>query len=753
VRSARAPFVLVLQPGDEPQPGLVARAAESLAADADIGLLALCVRPSAADASAEPLPATDLASLLSGPERLARATAFRRELWEAIGGYDESLDGVDEYDFWLTALERGFRARVLDQPRVCRRSAEGPLARRALERDRHLATLGALFHKHRAAFERHVIDVLCGREARCHGVRERERALVDRRDRLRAELGALNEEIAALTRRLADAGRPRVDWGDLRRTTPLSPVWGYDRGQPVDRWYIEHFLEEHAADVQGVVLEVQEPDYTLRFGKDRVQRSDVLDVDAANPRATIVADLRTAAEVPEGAYDCVILTQTLHVIDDMRAAVGTLFRILKPGGVLLATLPCASRVCLEYGQDGDFWRLTEAGARRLFGEFFPPGELEVRSFGNVLTCAAFLYGLASQELTPEELAAFDPYHPLLVGVRARKPATLRAALRPLRRAASRGAVLLYHRVSAEDGPDLHGLRVRPEEFRAQMEVLRRRYRPMALEEMVRAAAAGELPQGAVALTFDDGYLDNLTTASPILLDLGLPATFFITVEPLDHEREFWWDALERVLTGGHALPPALELSLNGRVERFATATPDERLAVHRALHAALVTAPPAQRDHALRALMRWSGQTAGPSSSRRPMTADEVRQLAARPGHAIGAHGVHHLALSVHPYEIQRQEIVEGALALRRLLGDEVASFAYPFGNYGREAVEIVRAARFCAALTCDEGAVTSETDPLRLPRVETSGGVAEWTSRLEAHLEARPEAAPDTPSERAGAG
>src|SRR5262249_16316312 len=157
--------------------------------------------------------------------------------------------------------------------------------------------------------------------------------------------------------------------------------------------YIEGFLERHASDIRGAVLEVQEPDYTHRFGGDRVTRSDVVDLDASNPRATVLSDLRSASNIPSSTYDCIVLTPKLHVIDRMSAVVSECARILKPGGVLLATLPCASRVCLEYGHDGDFWRVTEAGARRLFSQAFPTESLEVTSYGNVLVNAAFLYGL------------------------------------------------------------------------------------------------------------------------------------------------------------------------------------------------------------------------------------------------------------------------------------------------------------------------------------------------------------------------
>jgi SAM-dependent methyltransferase len=213
-----------------------------------------------------------------------------------------------------------------------------------------------------------------------------------------------------------------VDWGDLRRLTPISSVWGLDRGRPLDRYYIENFLERHRADIRGRVLEVKDSGYTDRYGVG-VTQADVLDINPANERATIVADLTAAEGIPSATFDCFVFTQTLHIIYDIRAAVSNAFRLLKPGGVLLCTVPAVSRINPEDGglESGDFWRFTGASVRRLFSEVFPPASFEVSGFGNVLTCVAFLYGLAPGELTCEELDFVDPWFPLLFCVRAVKP--------------------------------------------------------------------------------------------------------------------------------------------------------------------------------------------------------------------------------------------------------------------------------------------------------------------------------------------
>ncbi|WP_082151344.1 glycosyltransferase [Caenimonas sp. SL110] len=205
--------------------------------------------------------------------------------------------------------------------------------------------------------------------------------------------------------------------GTLRRTTPISPIWGFDRGNAVDRFYIERFLAQHRSDITGRVLEVQSPAYTQRFGT-AVTRSDVLDIAAANPLATLVADLAAADALPSDAMDCFVLTQTLHLIHDLRGALHHAHRMLKPGGVLLATIPAVSRI--DPDSKADQWRMTPASAERLFTEVFGPGQVSVQGHGNVLTCIAFLAGMAAQELSTRELNHVDDAFPMLITIRAVK---------------------------------------------------------------------------------------------------------------------------------------------------------------------------------------------------------------------------------------------------------------------------------------------------------------------------------------------
>jgi len=209
-------------------------------------------------------------------------------------------------------------------------------------------------------------------------------------------------------------------FGDLRRLSPVSRRFGFDRGLPIDRYYIERFLVEHALDIRGRTLEVADNAYTSRLGGGRVVRSDVLHAEAGNPDATIIADLSRDEGLPSQAFDCIILTQTLQMIYDLRASARHVYRALKPGGVLLATVPGISQIS-RYDMDrwGDYWRFTSLSARQLFEEAGSV-EVTVRTYGNVFAALAFLQGLATEELREDELNHFDPDYELLIGIRAVK---------------------------------------------------------------------------------------------------------------------------------------------------------------------------------------------------------------------------------------------------------------------------------------------------------------------------------------------
>ena len=229
----------------------------------------------------------------------------------------------------------------------------------------------------------------------------------------------LNTLIREARRRFLRPPVGRVDLGDLDRVWPISKDWGFDRGQPVDRHFIESFLSDYAADIRGRVLEVKDNNYTLRFGGDRVTRSDVIHKGDDNPLATIIADLTQGDTIPSEAFDCIICTQTLHLVFDLPAALQTLHRILLPGGVLLATVPAISRLTRDArGNYHDYWRFTTESCRRLCEPLFGSANLRIVAYGNVYSAVAFLHGLSVADLDPRKLEATDPNIELIVALRA-----------------------------------------------------------------------------------------------------------------------------------------------------------------------------------------------------------------------------------------------------------------------------------------------------------------------------------------------
>lgn len=219
----------------------------------------------------------------------------------------------------------------------------------------------------------------------------------------------------------ADWGAARP-FGRRRQVTPVSAHWGFDRGTPVDRYYIERFLQQHAAEVRGHVLEIGNNAYTRRFGGRLVIASDVLNVEPGIEGTTIVADLSRGDGLPSAAFDCVIVTQTLQLIYDVSEAIATIHRILRPGGIALITVPGITRTSTTEHRGSWYWSFTTQSMMRLFERNFGSGNVTVRSHGNVLAASAFLYGLASSELDKQELDWLDPQFELVVTVRALKTA-------------------------------------------------------------------------------------------------------------------------------------------------------------------------------------------------------------------------------------------------------------------------------------------------------------------------------------------
>ena len=234
-------------------------------------------------------------------------------------------------------------------------------------------------------------------------------------------IGALVKGSPAHRRRTVSPQPTTIDFGDFLSPDPISNTFGFDRGTPIDRYYLEGFLEQHAGDVRGVCLEVAENTYTLRFGKERVTQSDTLHATGTEKEWTIIGDLTNLDSVADSTYDCIILTQVLQFIFDVPAAIHEVHRILKPGGVCLATGNGISQIS-RYDMErwGEYWRLTDLSAHRLFESVFDSSDIKVTTYGNAGSAVAFLEGLAAEELSSELLDIHHTDYQVLIAIRAQK---------------------------------------------------------------------------------------------------------------------------------------------------------------------------------------------------------------------------------------------------------------------------------------------------------------------------------------------
>lgn len=303
-----------------------------------------------------------------------------------------------------------------------------------------------------------------------------------------------------------------------------------------------------------------------------------------------------------------------------------------------------------------------------------------------------------------------------------------------RRRAPRGLVLMYHRVA---GPrrDPQALDVSPEHFDAQLAVIARTAAPLPLGEFELMRRAGRLPRRAIAVTFDDGYADNLHAATPILARHGIAATVFVTSGMVGSAREFWWDDIERIAFApslpagrvpGNEAPwsetDAASVATDAATDRWSllcTEDPTPRHRLYRALSAALHALPAPEREARLTEWRAWSNVAAEGRASHRTMTIDELRTLAAQSRISIGAHTVSHPSLARISLAEQSREIVESRAWLERTLASPVRMFAYPFGTENDVPPDSVRVAseNFDCALATTTGTAWRWSPRWRIPR------------------------------------
>src|SRR3990172_9216760 len=311
-------------------------------------------------------------------------------------------------------------------------------------------------------------------------------------------------------------------------------------------------------------------------------------------------------------------------------------------------------------------------------------------------------------------------------------------------------ILMYHRV-AEVSTDPWSLSVTPQHFAEHMEILKKYFRPIQLQQLIKALRKGKVPRRSVVVTFDDGYADNLHNARPLLERRKVPATVFLSTGYIGQGREFWWDELDRLLLQPGTLPETLHLCINGSAHqwslgeaahydadacwrhsswRFLEDAPSPRHLIYRSLWQLLQPLPESERRKVLNELLVWASAEPEGRPAYRILTQHEVVALARGGLVEVGAHTVTHPMISTLPTALQRDEIQQSKTSLEKILGRPVISFAYPYGNYSAETVPIVREAGFTCACSTLPGVVGRDNDRFQLPRVQIEDWDGEEFSR-----------------------
>jgi peptidoglycan/xylan/chitin deacetylase (PgdA/CDA1 family) len=301
----------------------------------------------------------------------------------------------------------------------------------------------------------------------------------------------------------------------------------------------------------------------------------------------------------------------------------------------------------------------------------------------------------------------------------------------------KAVVLMYHRV-ADVAVDPWQLAVQPDYFEAQLQVITKNYHVLPVQELITALQKKSLKHHTVCLTFDDGYTDNLIFAKPLLEKYRCPATFFIPSAYIGKEQPFWWDELEAILLGAPALPPVFNISINGKPFTFELgadveltpahtarhqtwawpdAAPDLRCALYLSLWEELKPLPFEEIQSALNEIRAWSGYTPQLPAAGLPMSDTQLHEMVANPLFRIGLHTATHPALAYHPEDAQYSEMAENKKALQPY--QPLNAVAFPYGNYNKSTISVLRRQRIDAGFTTEEKKVTPHTNLLCVGRFQ----------------------------------
>jgi len=275
-------------------------------------------------------------------------------------------------------------------------------------------------------------------------------------------------------------------------------------------------------------------------------------------------------------------------------------------------------------------------------------------------------------------------------------------------------VLVYHRVNVLPA-DRRQLAVSPDNFRSHLHYLKQNFRIVSFED-----DWSDLKEPAVAITFDDGYADNVLEALPIIEDIGVPATFFVSTGSLGSHNEFCWDELERIILGDTDFSTHFHFKDNGHERSWPTATAEQRLTMYNDLLPVIQRLPFGRREAWLDQLRSWAGSGPEGREINRPLSHDELRLLGQSHWATVGAHTVNHAPLSSLSPEEQKYEIVTSRRYLEEFLQQKITVFSYPFGrkdDYTTASIEICKGEGFKRVAANFPGQAHRWTDSFQIPR------------------------------------
>ena len=443
LRAARSRYITFLDADDRYEPNAISAGLQTFAQHPDAAMVygghrrineagapigADHVRPAEEDVYAQLLKVNFIG--------MHATVLYRRDVLLEMGGFNESFRMCEDYDLYLRLARRFPIASHTEIVAEYRRHGSNMSSNNS----KMLEAVLAVHDQHRVQAKRQrrqawhtghrnwyhcykpdpsILRWDKGKKGIMSNLLQRIARSIVRRTKNRLRGGRIHR----LVRRYRGTWPPPVGgirFGDFSSSEPLSRDFGYERGTPIDRYYIENYLESRSADVQGHVLEIAEDTYSLRFGGSKITRQDVLHLNLTDPPVTIVGDLTVPGVMPDNTFDCIILTQTLQMIFNLEDAVTRLHAALKPGGVLLLTVPGITQ--LESGEWGAAWcwSFTHRSIRNLFERSFDSDALEITTHGNCYSAITFLFGAALEEVDRAKLDPVDMTYPVIVTLRAQK---------------------------------------------------------------------------------------------------------------------------------------------------------------------------------------------------------------------------------------------------------------------------------------------------------------------------------------------